>query len=60
MGNQALWKNRTLRSSIPFRFESVVNIENKVLHLFNPDLEEKYFDETELEEALQFIAPGEQ
>ncbi|HCN52178.1 MAG TPA: STAS/SEC14 domain-containing protein [Chryseobacterium sp.] len=40
--------------------KSVVNIENKVLHLFNPELEEKYFDETELEEALQFIAPGEQ
>ncbi len=39
--------------------ESVVNIENKVLHLFNPALEEKYFDETELEEALKFITPAE-
>lgn len=39
--------------------KSVVNIENKVLHLFNPALEEKYFDETELEEALEFIAPNE-
>lgn len=39
--------------------KSVVNIENKILHLFNPALEEKYFDETELEEALKFIASNE-
>lgn len=39
--------------------KSVVNIENEVLHLFNSALEEKYFDETELDEALKFIAPNE-
>lgn len=39
--------------------ESVVNIENKVLHLFNSALEEKYFDQTQLEEALKFITPNE-
>ncbi|MDN3692415.1 STAS/SEC14 domain-containing protein [Chryseobacterium tructae] len=38
--------------------KSVISIENEVLHLFNPALEEKYFDETELEEALQFITPN--
>lgn len=37
--------------------ESAVNIENKVLHLFNSALEEKYFDETALDEALKFITP---
>lgn len=37
--------------------ESAVNIENKVLHLFNSSLEEKYFDDTALEEALKFITP---
>lgn len=36
---------------------SAVNIENKVLHLFNSALEEKYFDETALDEALKFITP---
>lgn len=39
--------------------ESVVNIENKVLHLFNAALEEKYFDQTQLDEALTFITPNE-
>jgi len=39
--------------------KSVVNIESKVLHLFNSALEEKYFDETELDEALKFITPTE-
>lgn len=39
--------------------EAVVKMENKILHLFNAALEEKYFDETELEEALKFIAPNE-
>jgi hypothetical protein len=39
--------------------ESVVKIENKVLHLFNSALEEKYFDQTELDEALKFISPNE-
>ncbi|NIF06503.1 STAS/SEC14 domain-containing protein [Chryseobacterium sp. Tr-659] len=39
--------------------KSVVTIENKVLHLFNPSLEERYFDETELDEALKFITPNE-
>ena len=38
--------------------ESVVNIENKALHLFNSSLEERYFDETELDKALAFITPG--
>jgi hypothetical protein len=39
--------------------KSVVGIENKVLHLFSPALEEKYFDETELDAALKFISPKE-
>ena len=39
--------------------ESVVKIENKVLHLFNSALEEKYFDQTQLDEALEFITPNE-
>lgn len=39
--------------------KSVVGIENKVLHLFSPALEEKYFDETELDEALKFITTNE-
>lgn len=40
--------------------EAFVKVENKILHLFNPELEEKYFDEKELEAALQFITPEEQ
>ena len=39
--------------------ESVVKIENKVLHFFNSALEEKYFDQTQLDEALKFITPNE-
>jgi hypothetical protein len=39
--------------------ETVVKIENKVLQLFNSALEEKYFDETQLDEALKFISPNE-
>jgi hypothetical protein len=39
--------------------ESVVKVENKVLHFFNSALEEKYFDETQLDEALKFITPSE-
>ena len=39
--------------------ESVVKIENKVLQLFNSALEEKYFDHTQLDEALKFITPNE-
>lgn len=39
--------------------ESVVKVENKVLHLFNNALEEKYFDQTQLDEALAFITPDE-
>ena len=37
--------------------KTVVNIENKVLHLFNSALEEKYFDTAQLDEALKFINP---
>lgn len=37
--------------------ESAVKIENKIFHLFNAALEEKYFDETQLDEALIFITP---
>lgn len=37
--------------------ESVINIENKILRVFNSALEEKYFDETQLDEALTFITP---
>ena len=36
--------------------KSIVNVENKVLQLFNPALEEKYFDESELDKALKFIS----
>jgi hypothetical protein len=39
--------------------ESVVKIENKVLHLFNSSLEERYFDTAQLDEALKFISPNE-
>ena len=39
--------------------DSVVKIENKVLHFFNSALEEKYFDHTQLDEALKFITPDE-
>lgn len=39
--------------------EAIVKIENKILRLFSPALEEKYFDETELDEALKFITPDE-
>lgn len=39
--------------------ESIINTENKLLHLFNSSLDEKYFDETQLEEALKFISPDE-
>ena len=35
--------------------ESVVTAENKLLHLFNKALEEKYFDIAQLDEALAFI-----
>ena len=39
--------------------KSVINAENKFLHLFNKALDEKYFDEADLESALKFIAPEE-
>jgi hypothetical protein len=39
--------------------KSVVNIENKVLHLVNAAFEEKYFDTSELNDALMFISPEE-
>lgn len=39
--------------------ESIVKIENRVLHLFNSALEEKYFDAAQLDEALKFISPNE-
>lgn len=35
--------------------KSIIHIENKILHLFNSALEERYFDENQLEEALAFI-----
>lgn len=38
--------------------EAVVTVENRVLHLFNHALEEKYFDQEQLDEALEFITPG--
>jgi SpoIIAA-like len=39
--------------------KSIVQIENKALHLFNAALEEKYFDTAQLDEALKFISPNE-
>lgn len=39
--------------------ETIVKIENKVLHLFNSALEEKYFDHSQLDEAIKFITPKE-
>jgi hypothetical protein len=39
--------------------KSAVNIESKILHFFNNALEEKYFDTTQLDEALRFISPEE-
>lgn len=38
--------------------ESAVTVENKILRLFNSALEEKYFDHTQLDEALKFIHPN--
>jgi hypothetical protein len=38
---------------------SVVKIENKILHLANAAFEEKYFDTTELDEALNFVEADE-
>lgn len=35
--------------------KTAVTVENKILHLFNSALEEKYFDHSQLEEALEFI-----
>jgi len=39
--------------------KDVVKIENKPLHLVNNALEERYFDENRLDEALQFVNPDE-
>lgn len=39
--------------------EEAVKIESKVLPLFNSALDEKYFDHTQLDEALIFISPNE-
>lgn len=39
--------------------KSIVNLENKVLRLFSTALEERYFDEAELDAAVKFIAPNE-
>lgn len=39
--------------------KSVVKVENKVLQLVNAAFEERYFDTTQLEEALQFVSPNE-
>jgi hypothetical protein len=40
--------------------KSIINLENKVLRLINPALEEKYFDTEELDAALKFISPDEE
>ncbi|MDR2205804.1 MAG: STAS/SEC14 domain-containing protein [Flavobacteriaceae bacterium] len=37
--------------------KAVVKVENKILHLINHALEERYFDISELDEALEFINP---
>jgi hypothetical protein len=39
--------------------KSAVKIESKLLHLANAALEEKYFDSSQLEEALKFVSPDE-
>ena len=39
--------------------KSVVTFENKILHLANSALDEKYFDTDQLGEALKFITPAE-
>jgi hypothetical protein len=39
--------------------KAAVNIESKALHWISHALEEKYFDEEQLDEALQFISPTE-
>jgi len=39
--------------------KSVVKIENKALHLANPNIEERYFDTERLDEALKFLSPNE-
>ncbi|MDR0800938.1 STAS/SEC14 domain-containing protein [Fluviicola sp.] len=38
---------------------TAVNIESKVLHRISNALEEKYFDEEQLDEALKFVSPDE-
>ncbi len=37
--------------------ETVVNMESKILQVFSAALEEKYFDHSQLKDALAFIAP---
>jgi hypothetical protein len=37
--------------------KAAVNVESRILPLFNEALEEKYFEEAQLEEALAFISP---
>jgi hypothetical protein len=37
--------------------KTAVKVENKILRLLSPALEEKYFDTTQLDEALEFITP---
>lgn len=39
--------------------KTVVGAENKVLHLANAALNERYFDTEQLDEALKFISPDE-
>lgn len=39
--------------------KSIVTMENKILHLFNPSLQEKYFDEEDLNSALDYVSLAE-
>lgn len=39
--------------------KTIVKVESKVLRFFSAALEERYFDEKELDEAIQFITPAE-
>ena len=39
--------------------KGAVKIESKPLHLFSKALDERYFDENQLDEALQFVNPEE-
>lgn len=37
--------------------EAIIKVESKILHFFSSALEERYFDKSQLDEAIAFINP---